>query len=297
MTYQPRRPAWLESLQIRGLNFQLYRFAGADPRPVVLLHGWGDSGATWQFVIDHLSMQRTLVAFDARGFGRTQWSRDGYWFPDYLADLDAILERLAPDTPVDLVGHSMGGNVAMLYAGVRSQRVRKLISLEGFGMARTTPELAPARYRQWLEQLRQGVEFSTFGSFEKLVEVLARRNPRTPLERLEFIARAWGVERADGRVELRADAGHKRVNAMLYQRDQVEACWKEITAPLLLVAGDQSEFAQRMNTGVDGNPGPDAGQRSTLFHDARWATVADAGHMLHHEQPQAVAQLIDAFLG
>ena len=103
----------------------------------MLLHGWGDTGETCQFLVDHLAAERTCVAIDMRGFGRTQRPQDGYWFPDYLADLDALLDQLSPDAPVDLVGHSMGGNVAMLYAGVRPQRVRRLVSLEGFGMPRT----------------------------------------------------------------------------------------------------------------------------------------------------------------
>ena len=91
---------------------------------LVLVHGWGDTGETYQFLVDRCR-RRTCVAIDMRGFGRTQRPDDGYWFPDYLADLDALLDVLAPDAPVDLVGHSMGGNIALLYAGVRPHRVRR----------------------------------------------------------------------------------------------------------------------------------------------------------------------------
>lgn len=289
MVYLARRQAQLERLEVRGLEFQLYRFAGADPRPVVLLHGWGDSGATWQFVVDQLDSRHTVLAFDARGFGRSQWAMDGYWFADYLADLEAILGRLAPGVAVDLVGHSMGGNVAMLYAGVRPQRVRRLISLEGFGLAPTTADMAPERYRQWLDQLQEGVDFLTYDSFDQFVAVLARRNPRTPRDRLEFIAHAWAAQR-DGRVQLRADSRHKRVNPVLYQRDQAEACWSQIAAPVLLVAGRLSQFAQRLSPGAGSAAAPD------WLRAATWVTLDDAGHMLHHEQPRAVAQLIDEFL-
>jgi len=290
MVYLARRQAQLDRLEVRGLEFQLYRFAGADPRPVVLLHGWGDSGATWQFVVDQLDSRHTVLAFDARGFGRSQWAMDGYWFADYLADLEAILDRLAPGVAVDLVGHSMGGNVAMLYAGIRPQRVRRLISLEGFGLVPTTADMAPARYRQWLDQLQEGVDFLTYDSFDQFVAVLARHNPRTPRDRLEFIAHAWAAQR-DGRVQLRADGRHKRVNPVLYQRDQAEACWNQIAAPVLLVAGRLSQFAQRLGSGAGSAAAPD------WLHAATWAMLDDAGHMLHHEQPLAVAQLIDEFLG
>ena len=298
MPYQVRRPAHPEILEVRGLRFQLYRWpsdasgdvSGDVSSPIILVHGWGDTGETYQFLVDHLSPRRTLIAYDARGFGGTQWPEDGYWFADYLADLDAIIDHLCPQHPVDLVGHSMGGNVAMLYAGVRPHRVRRLVNLEGFGMPRTQPDQAPARYREWLDEIKRGVQFATYDSFEHFAAILARRNPHTPPERLDFIARSWGRQRADGRIELRADPRHKHVNPVLYQRDQAEACWKEIAAPLQFVIGERSDFAKRMTEEMA------AEQRRAVFGSAATVTVAGAGHMLHHEQPAAVAELIEAFL-
>lgn len=290
MTYSVRRPARFDTSSASGLNFHFYRWPGTDPQPIVLLHGWGDTGETWQFVVDHLPQRRSLIAFDARGFGRTQWPEDGYWFADYLADLDAILDLLAPSVPVDLVGHSMGGNVAMLYAGVRPERVRRLVNLEGLGMMRTTPDQAPARYREWLDEVKQGSEFSTYESFARFAQVLARRNPRTAPDHLDFIARSWARERADGRIELRADSRHKRVNPVLYQREQAEACWRQITAPVLLVTGDQSEFARRMSDELQSE------KLAALFRDVTAVAIAGAGHMMHHERPAEVAELIDVFL-
>jgi pimeloyl-ACP methyl ester carboxylesterase len=216
---------------------------------------------------------------------------DGYWFPDYLADLDALLDQLSPDAPVDLIGHSMGGNVAMLYSGIRPQRVRRLVTLEGFGLASTTPDQAPARYREWLDELQQGSEFSTYDSFEQFARVLARRNPRTGADQLDFIARSWARQRGDGRIELRADARHKRVNPVLYQRDQVDACWKQIKAPVLFVTGEKSEVARRMAADTASAERP-----RTLLRDVTTACIADAGHMMHHERPAAVAELIEDFL-
>src|SRR5262245_62704683 len=156
MSYQARRAPQTQTLVLRGLTFQLYRWPGADPQPIVLVHGWGDTSETWQFVVDQLSPARTVVAMDMRGFGRTQRPDDGYWFPDYLADLDELGDQLVPGEPFDLIGHSMGGNIAMLYAGARPRRVRRLVSLEGFGMPRTTPDHAPSRYAEWLDEVKQG---------------------------------------------------------------------------------------------------------------------------------------------
>ena len=290
MTYQVRRPAQLETLVVRGLQFQLYRWPGADPEPIVLVHGWGDTGETWQFLVDELAPHRTVVAFDARGFGRTQWPQEGYWFPDYLADLDALLDRLAPNEPVDLVGHSMGGNVTMLYAGIRPQRVRRLVNLEGFGMHRTEPDQAPGRYREWLDEMKRGARFAVYDSFQHFAQILARRNPRTPPDRLDFIARSWGQLNAQGRVELRADPRHKHVNPVLYQREQALACWRQITAPTQMIVGEHSEFAQRVLQNI-------AAERwQTASEEIAPVTLAGAGHMLHHEQPAAVAALMAEFL-
>lgn len=290
MSYRALRSVQHDTLGARGLKFHLYRWPGLDPDPLILLHGWGDSGETFQFLVDCFSADRNCVAIDLRGFGRTQRPDDGYWFPDYLADLDALLDQLAPDAPVDLIGHSMGGNIAMLYAGARPKRVRRLASLEGFGLMRTTPDQAPARYAQWLDEVKHGTEFAVYENYEQLVRVLARRNPRTPMDRLEFIARSWSQRRADGKIELRADPKHKRANPMLYQRDQAEACWRAIEAPLLFMLGEQSDLVKRMGDVLD------EARLRQLFRHGSFATVADAGHMLHHERPEPVAALIEEFL-
>lgn len=288
--YRPLRPLQNHTLQARDLTFHVYRWPGSDPDPLVLLHGWGDTGETYQFLVDCFAADRTCVAIDMRGFGRTQRPTDGYWFPDYLADLEALLDELAPDRPIDLVGHSMGGNIATLYSGVRPQRIRRLVSLEGFGMARTTPDQAPARYAQWLDEVKQGTEFSVYENYEQLVRVLARRNPRTPRDRLEFIARSWAQTRGDGKIELRADPKHKRVNPVLYSREQAEACWRAIEAPVLFVLGEQSDLMKRMSDELAES------KLRSIYRNLTFATVNDAGHMMHHERPDEVAALIEEFL-
>lgn len=288
--YRSLRSLQNHKLQARGLTFHLYRWPGSNPDPLVLLHGWGDTGETYQFLVDCFAADRTCLAIDMRGFGRTDRPADGYWFPDYLADLDALLDQLAPDAPIDLVGHSMGGNIAMLYAGVRPRRIRRLVSLEGFGMPRTTPDQAPARYGQWLDEVKHGTEFAVYEDYEQLVRVLARRNPRTPKDRVEFIARSWGQPRQDGKIELRADPRHKRTNPVLYSREQAEACWRAIEAPSLFVLGDQSDLVKRMSDELAES------RLRSLYRELTIATVSDAGHMMHHERPDEVAALIEAFL-
>ncbi len=184
---------------MRGLPHHLTRWPGSDPQPWLLLHGWMDAGATFQFLADALPATRSLVALDWRGFGESAWPDDGYWFPDYYADLDALLGQLSPDAPATLIGHSMGANVAMMYAGIRPERVRAVICIEGFGLPRTRPEQAAERYRTWLTQLGETPAFARFPSHEAFAQFLGKRNPRLPPERAAFIARAWAAAHAGRR--------------------------------------------------------------------------------------------------
>ncbi len=290
MSYVPRRPARPESLTVRGLQLQIYHWPGTDPTITLLLHGYLDSAETFQFMADHLSPERTSIAADLRGFGRSQWTRESYWFADYLADLDHLISHYSPDRAVNLIGHSMGGNIAGLYAGVRPERIRRLVLLEGFGLATKPPDEAPERYKEWLLELRGDRAFSTYLSYEALAKTLQRRHPYMTPERAQFIARAWGVEGADGRVCMRADPMHRRMNPVLYRREEALACWQRIAAPTLLVRGEQSDYMKML--GVDGEDE----KLLASFPNSQLVRIERSGHMMHHEQPEQLAQVIELFL-
>ena len=125
-------PSRSEFITVRGLRTHV-RHWGREGAPIIfMVHGWMDVGASFQFVADNLQGDWHVIAPDWRGFGLSERiSGDTYYFPDYLGDLDAMLDHYSPREPVNLLGHSMGGNVVGLYAGVRPERVRRLINLEG----------------------------------------------------------------------------------------------------------------------------------------------------------------------
>ena len=301
--YIARRPARSLFVNLRGLRYHL--LAWGDPTlvtperpPLVLLHGWMDVAASFQFMVDALATERYVIAADWRGFGLSETGRsDSYWFPDYLGDLDTLLEPpelgLAGQ-PVDLLGHSMGGNVVMIYAGTRPERIRRLINLEGFGMPQTVPEQAPKRYRQWLAELREPAELRRYDSVAAVAARLRKTNPLLPEDKAAWLAPHWSRQANDGQWEILGDPAHKRTNPMLYRVDEVLACWKQIRAPLLWVDGDRTDIEKWW-----GHRYP----RSEF--DARLAAVAQverhrlspAGHMLHHDQPEALAARLEAFLG
>ena len=113
--YQPIHPLRSSTLPLRRLNYHVNHWGPEQSPlpPLVLLHGWMDVGASYQFTVDALRQQRRILAPDWRGFGQTSTPQaDHYVFADYLADLDMLLDHYAPGQAVDLVGHSMGGNVA-----------------------------------------------------------------------------------------------------------------------------------------------------------------------------------------
>lgn len=291
MRYVPRRLPRHATMPLRGLTHHLTRWGPEAEAPLVFLHGWLDTSDTFQFVVDAFAQDYPIVALDWRGFGRSGWQNGPYWFPDYLADLDALLAELTPDAPATLVGHSMGGNIACLYAGVRPERVERIVNLEGFGLRRTRADQAPERYRRWLDELRAPPSFSTYESLERFAAMLARKNPRLTPERAEFVAASWSKSLPDGTCTVSADPAHKLVNPVLYRREEAEAIWRCAVAPTLLVLGGRSEF--RKHLGADGT---DEYFRS-IFPALSIVTLPEAGHMMHHEEPEAVASLIESFLG
>lgn len=292
-------PAPSMRLQVRGLELHLQVWgepasANASTPPLVLLHGWMDMGASFQFMVEALRTPRHVVAPDWRGFGRSDRSgADSYWFADYLGDLDALLEQLSPGGPVDLLGHSMGGNIAMLYAGVRPHRVRRLINLEGFGLPASQPEEAPERYARWLDELPQPQTLRDYASLAEVAERLRRNNPRLSAARAAWLAPHWAREDAQGRWVIEGDPAHKRTNPVLYRAEEALACWARITAPVLWVEGRQTEVTRHWG---DRYPRHEFEQRLAVLPRCERVVLEDAGHMLHHDQPEPLAAAIEAFL-
>ena len=304
--YLARRTARSEFLPLRGLRYHVHCWGDASlvtptRPPLVMVHGWMDVGASFQFVVDALAdadgFERFVIAPDWRGFGRTEapCPTDSYWFPDYLGDLDALLDALVPEGPVDLLGHSMGGNVVMSYAGVRPSRIRRLVNLEGFGLPRTEPRHAPRRLAAWLDELKQPQSLRSYAALHEVAERLMQNNPLLSADKAAWLAPHWAARRDDGRWHVQGDPAHRRTNPVLYRVDEILETWKLITAPLLWVEGDRTDISKWWGTRyskeefhqrLDSVPGP-----------VERHLLSPCGHMLHHDQPQALSQRLAVFLG
>ena len=289
------KPSRSEFITVRGLRAHVRHWGREGAPKIFMVHGWMDVAASFQFVVDCLAGDWHVIAPDWRGFGLSERTQsDTYWFPDYVADLDAMLDRYCPGEPVNLLGHSMGGNVVSLYAGVRPERVRRLINLEGFGLPQTHPSQAPKRYAKWLQELREPPTLRSYPSQQAVAERLQKTNPRLSDVRAQFLSQHWAAPNAAGEYEILGDPAHKKPSPLLYQVEEVLACWKQITAPVLWVEAEDTNMWQWMG------PKPEArieiDRRLAQLADVRPRMMADAGHMLHHDQPEALARMIEQFL-
>ena len=291
-------PSRSRFIDVRGLRYHLREWgdAGAGAaHTLVMLHGWMDVSASFQFVVDALDGDWRVVAPDWRGFGLSDRAPgDCYWYPDYLADLEFVLDDVVGGEPAWLVGHSMGGNVALMYAGARPERVRAVVNLEGFGLRPTHPEQAPGRYAQWIDQLKQGGALRDYASREEVAARLMKNNPRLSTARAAFLAQHWSEPDGGGRFRVAGDPAHRIINPTLYRIDEVLACWKNVECPVLWVRAAQTDVLRHV--GVDRDAAlREVETRMTALRNVESVVVENAGHMLHHDRPDEVARLIEDF--
>ena len=305
LMYQVKRPSRSAFVPIRGIQYHVRCWGHPSPdlAPLVMVHGWMDVAASYQFVVDALSdsfmQDRFIIAPDWRGYGLTEGgSVDNYWYPDYIADLDFLLDHFAPEQLVDLLGHSLGGNVVMYYGGIRPERIHRLVNLEGFGGPESLPAQAPGRYAKWIDQLKKHhrgeLALRAYDRLDGVAQRLSKTNPRLASDKAEWLATHWSRQNARGQWEILGDAGHKIVNAQLTRVDEMLEIYKRISMPLLAVEASDDSMWQwfKGSFTID-----DYHERLKLVPDHRVTVVQDAGHMLHHDQPEQLARLLEEFLG
>ncbi|MFT3906992.1 MAG: alpha/beta hydrolase [Steroidobacteraceae bacterium] len=287
--YQPQRTARHEHIELRGRRFGLTRWGSESADPVLLLHGWLDCADAWQLLVDRMPEDWSFVALDWAGYGASEWNDHGYAAADYFADLEALLDRLWPQARPRVVAHSLGGTVASMYAGIRTERLRWLVSLEGFGLPRLTPEQVRGRVGDWLDAVRAAEPQGSYPGLGALAARIRQNNPCLDAAAAGFLAGIWSRPAPAGGWQLNADPQHRHPGPIRYSREEVEACWAHVTAPVLLLAGDQSEFLPRLGGAHQ------LWRWATLYPRASAHLISPAGHLLQYEQPQQVADHIVAF--
>lgn len=275
-----------------GMRLHVHRFEPANSPPtgltVLMLHGFLDSGATWDLVAEPLSRAgHEVFVPDLRGYGDSgRVGAGGYYhFPDYVGDVAALVERLDRQR-LTLVGHSMGGTVAALYAGAVPERIERLALLEGLGTLDAGSSAALTRMRTWLDDLRRLETWRRpLASFEEAVERLARMHPSIPREAIERKTRQLTRMDASGQLQWAYDPLHRTTSPTPFSLEAFKNFLRSIKAPTLYVSG--------------GNMGwrvPDESERLACIANVSHVDLADAGHMMHWKAPDAVAECLLRFL-
>lgn len=289
------RPSRSLRVPVRGLDYHVRAWGEPGARMIFLLHGWMDVSASFQFLVDALPDDWQVLAPDWRGFGLSATPEDGYWFADYVADLDALARALSPDRPIDVAGHSLGANVAMFYAGVRPERVARVAALDGFGVPSEDLARAPTKFRKWLDALLEPPAFAPYPNMAAVADRLQKNNPRLPRARAEWLAPHWAEAMPDGAARLRADPKHKLPFPTLARMDDMYAVWREIAVPVLWMRAAESDIGRWLAGG--GEAAAEVARRFAHVRNGTLVEIADAGHMLHHDQPEEVARHLVAFFG
>lgn len=274
-----------------GLNLSVYRFsAEGDATGITLLflHGFMDSGVTWDQVAEPLcAAGHEVLAIDFRGFGTSDRIGAGgyYHFPDYSADVDALLRQLAIERLV-LVGHSMGGTVACLYAGARPDRMEKLVLLEGIGPPAMAPETVLHRTRTWLDQLERERGSRPIASLEQAAKRLGVTHSNIDRSILERVAAQLTEERDDGTRRWRHDRLHATTMPSAFNLAAFEPFLNAITCPVLFVGGGPQGL----------HPVDEDARLAAIGGAVQRIELPSAGHMMHWTQPREVAAVLLPFI-
>jgi len=278
-----------------GLELHVNEWQAAPGVPArgvaVLLHGFQDVGASYDLVAPSLAAEGLRVfAPDLRGFGQSGRVSGGayYHFPDYVFDVADLVDVLSPGEPIFLVGHSMGGTIASMYAGTYPERVALLALLEGIGPPSMPESVSPDRVRHWVDGVRKmRVRPEKAMSFDEVLRRLSIGHPSVPRDVLHARARQLAKPLREGE-DLWAwtfDPLHRTTSPISFGVGRWKAHAERITAPTLVVGGGKTGF----------HPEDEADRVATIAN-VRTLDLEGAGHMMHWTQPRELAAALVSFL-
>jgi len=260
--------------------------------PLLLVHGGRDHCRNWDWVAQAWRDRWHIIAPDLRGHGDSQWSAGGcYRMEGYIYDLAQLIhqQNLAP---VTIVAHSLGGNIALRYAGIHPDQVRRLVAIEGLGLsprmhneraARTLDE----RMRLWIDEQRtlSGRLPRRYATLEEAFQRMQEENQHLSAERAHHLTLHGVNQNEDGTFSWKFDNYVRAWPAYDMPVDEVAGLWSRITCPTLLIYGNES-----------GASNPTTDGRAAHFKQAQVVTVDGAGHWVHHDQFDRFMRLAGEFI-
>jgi pimeloyl-ACP methyl ester carboxylesterase len=274
------------------LKLRYLDWGNPDAPPLVLVHGGRDHARSWDWTAEELRKDWHVIAPDLRGHGDSDWSPDGdYGVVPCLYDLAQLIHQLKL-APVTLVAHSFGGAVALRYAGVFPENVRKVVAIEGLG---PSPKMLAERFgrpigpriREWVDSKRAiaGRMHRRYATLDEAYARMKEENTRLSGEQARHLTVHGVSQNEDGTWSWKFDNYMRIFPPFEMAQADVEALWAAITCPTLLVYGAESWAS---------NPEKDG--RAKHFRNARVATFANAGHWVHHDVFDAWMAELRAFL-
>jgi len=261
------------------LQLHFADWGNASAAPLVLVHGGRDQCRSWDAVARALRADWHVVAPDLRGHGDSAWSSDGnYAMSGYVFDLAEFIQARG-STAVSIIGHSLGGNIALRFAGLYPQLVKRLIVMEGLGLApplraeRDAKDIAE-RARAWIELKRTFAsrQERRYTSIAEAAVHMRVANPRLSAEQAYELTVHALREISDGSYSWKYDEYVRLEPPPDLTGPQQQELWQRITCPTLLMYGRRSWAS---NPAIDGRVG--------YFANATVAVFEDGGHWMHHD--------------
>ena len=266
---------------------------GNDGAPMlVLLHGGRDHSRNWDWVAQALRGNFRIVAPDLRGHGDSAWSPDGdYAITSYVCDLVELIEHLGA-AKATLLGHSLGGNIAVRYAAAYPEKVERLVAIEGLRPppdieAHRASQTAAEHLREWLDERRR-VTARAPRRYASLDDALARMqamNGHLSDTQARHLTEHAVRRNEDGSFSWKFDERVRSFSPADFTDAEMAELYAAIACPTLLVYGRDSWAT---------NPAEDG--RLDQFRHARVALFDDAGHWVHHDRLDAFLTEVRAFL-
>ncbi len=287
----PREPI---SRTYRAHRLRLhYADWGNEGAPLMLLvHGGRDHARSFDAVARAFADDYHVVAPDLRGHGDSEWAvGSSYAVVDHVYDVAELLRQIGR-FPVTLVGHSLGGAIALQYAGTYPERVARVAAIEGLGpspeMILRRREVPPGqRMREWIEQVRSfaGRLPRRYRSLEEAVARMREANPHLSEEQARHLTVHGVVRNEDDTYTWKFDNYVRIFSPYVFNVEEARALWGEITCPVLLVRGTESWASDPARDG-----------RAAFFRNARVLNIEGAGHWVHHDRTEAFLAALRAFL-
>lgn len=272
---------------VGGIDIHYLEWGESRGIPLVLIHGFLDLAWSWLPFMSSMGEKCWIIAPDCRGHGDSGWVRAGYYhFPDYVADLAGLVGTLQVEK-IFLLGHSMGGNVAALFAGTFPARVERLVIVESLDYDKIPPSEMPARMEASIHSRRRRLlsPSKKFTSVEEAAGRLREVHPSLTPEFARFLAEKGTRPLPDGQRAWKFDPLHQTTSPHPYTLKQAQAFWRRIACPVLMINASDSHMGLNYS-----QPIYDVFRRKTR------ETIRDSGHMVHREKPDELAGIVRSFL-